>query len=276
MSDARQFANVSEALPSVPDLLGQVLRITKDPDSTIADLQAILQKDPPLSARLVQMANSPYYARIKKATSLREALIVIGMKTVRSVVTAHCAQNLYQQFGTFEKNLWCHSIGCAVAGRAIATAINFPLIDETYLVGLLHDVGRVIMAQRIRDQVIKITQIAREKNVPTIMVERHLLGFDHGMIGKMLSEKWLFPQEITDGIGCHHNPSEAKKAKSLAALTHLADCICHRMGWGPIHRPEMEVANTPGAAFFKLDKETISRIMDEAEAAFREEMGIFS
>ncbi|MBC7084687.1 MAG: HDOD domain-containing protein, partial [Firmicutes bacterium] len=69
MSDARQFANVSEALPSVPDLLGQVLRITKDPDSTIADLQAILQKDPSLSARLVQMANSPYYARIKKATS---------------------------------------------------------------------------------------------------------------------------------------------------------------------------------------------------------------
>jgi putative nucleotidyltransferase with HDIG domain len=276
MSGIKQFMLESESLPSVPDLVQQVDRIAKDPNSSCTDLQAVLQKDPSLSARLVQMANSPYYTRLKRVTSLRDAIVVVGMKTVRSVVTAHCTQNLYQPFDELERKLWEHSIGCAITARAIAKALCFPMIDEAYLAGLLHDVGRAIMAQRIRDHIIKIVRIAQERNVSTITVERHLLGFDHGMIGKMLSQKWFFPQEITEAIGCHHNPSDAKELKSLAVLIHLADCICHRMGWGPIYRPEMEVANTPGAAFFKLDKETISRIMDEAEAAFREEMGIFS
>src|SRR5262245_53328995 len=140
-------------LPPMPQVAGRVNQLASDPKSSASDFRRILEADQAMTARVLRMANSAFYGLNHRVTSLTHAVVVLGFKTLQSLVVASASKNLYggaaEGLGLTEKRLWEHSIGTAFACRLIATEVRYPGVEPAFVGGLLHDIGKAVLNVRM-------------------------------------------------------------------------------------------------------------------------------
>ncbi|MBC7360011.1 MAG: HDOD domain-containing protein [Desulfacinum sp.] len=264
-------------LPAMPHVASQVIKKISDPDAGAEDIQKLIAQDPSLAARVLKLANSSFYARSRSIATLRDAVVIIGMKTVRSLVVASVTRDLFDPFGLTEKLLWEHSVGCALGARTIATRLRYSRVDESFLAGLLHDVGKMILFTRFPDQMrLIIQEVYNDPSLSFAKLERETFGFDHAQVGRLLARKWQFPEEIDEAIGCHHNPARAKILPALSVIVHLAKAFCHKLELGPTKKPELDMTGVPSAKALKLTEEKLTALQKEIRQTFQAEAGALS
>ena len=141
-------------LPASPAIVSSLMSLTSDLDSTVDDISKVLAADQSLTARVLKLSNSPYYGRTKGVTSLDDAIFLLGFFTVRSMVIATSAHQIYKGGGESDSTskLWRHSLSTAVACRQIAKRIKHPDKDEIFIAGLLHDIGKLVMLDKLKDR----------------------------------------------------------------------------------------------------------------------------
>ncbi|MCK8602368.1 HDOD domain-containing protein [Desulfoferrobacter suflitae] len=264
-------------LPSLPPIANLVLEKLSDPEVTAKQLHDIISKDQALAARIIKIANSTFYGCSRSISRISDAVVIIGYKTLRSMLITTVMQDMLKNFGLLEKLLWEHSLGCAFGSRVIAVAVKFSKTEEAFLSGLLHDVGKVVLNQRIPEHMLVITkQVFNNGELRALDLERRELGFTHAQVGQLIGRKWNFAEEIEEAIGCHHEPQSAVILPPLSHIVNLANGFCHKLQIGPTRSPDLDLMRLDAVSFLGLNRADIDELLETTRSAFQSQKSDFS
>jgi putative nucleotidyltransferase with HDIG domain len=223
-------------LPALPQVVTQVIKLTEDPDSTAQDINRVLNQDQAITARVLKMANSAFYGFPRRIGSVTDAIILLGFRTLRSIVMAASVSDILNQemegYALGYGELWRHSQCAAMAARLIGRKSKFAFLDVAYTAALLHDIGKVILNSSMKEAYREVVNLVSEDNISFIEAENQILGFNHAQVGARVADKWNLPPETVEAIEFHHHPEQAQVNRRLTAIVHLADVISVTMGIG--------------------------------------------
>jgi len=213
----------------VPQTLAEVLRIAKDDDSSVKDLAEVLQCDPALTAKILRVVNSPFYGTRREITSVRQAVLTLGM---RAVIAVALSTSIYDMTGKWQLSIdrmrfWRHSLEVAVGTRMIAEAIRYPSSEEAFVCGLLHDIGLLIIEKSFPEEFKRIWAQAESED-EILKLEEETWGTDHARIGQFLLEQWNLPVVLCEAVGRHHDEfltDNTKAGSVLPQVVALANTI---------------------------------------------------
>jgi len=225
--------SVEKGLPTSSYIVGEVIKTIYDESSSANELAEIIERDPPLTAKILKIANSTYYGSSKRITSLQRAVVTLGFATIKELVTTmaivHSFFKTDSTAGVDRTGLWLHSVGTAKASQIISVQTGITRPDITYTIGLLHDIGKIVLALSFPDIYRKVIEYTQEKNVRIIQAEHAVLNINHCMIGKILCSIWELPETLSTAILYHHNPLDIPDGDSnLAKIIHIGDQMCRK------------------------------------------------
>jgi putative nucleotidyltransferase with HDIG domain len=222
------------SLQSIDRSLRELLTSDRSVNSQIAE---IIRRDPSLSARLLRMVNSVYFGLSASVNSIEEAVFFLGLRQIRELSMATPVieemERLQQATATPLpwKELWSHSIATAILTREILTATAVAVDDDTdYLVGLLHNVGKVVMAHAFPEELVKATATPVPTAADVCAAERELIGWDHAEIGAAFLERHRLSEEIIEAVRYHNEPGAAPRHQLFAAAVQVADYLVRHAG----------------------------------------------
>ena len=251
-----------EAIP-LPQTTVRIVQLTNQPDSSMTELAQVLEQDQALSARVLRVANSAYFGLPRQVTSIRDAVVLLGQSTLRSLVfTASVVGVLGREvagYGLGKGALWQHSVAAARAARHLSERVGLDS-DEAYVAGLLHDIGKIVLDQYMQDEFARALDLTTDDGIPFDQAERSVFGVDHAEIGGVLAERWELPARLVDAIRHHHRPSAAQTAPRLTAAVHVADLVCLELGLGMGREGLQYIADPKAFVLLELDEAGFSEL----------------
>ncbi len=227
-------------IKSFPQFVLETMRKLKDPDSSVSDVAQSLSRDEGLVLRVLKLANSAYYGMSRNISNISEAISLLGYKTVSNLVLAATVYSSMDKglsgYALDRGELWRHSLMVAHASRYIAKRTGKVSVEDAYVGGLLHDIGKIILNDYVRFGYGIIVKIVEEEHVPFPEAERRVLGFDHAAVGAILTERWGLPEAYQMAVAYHHKPNElpAEKAQyqPILDVVSVANSVCLMLGVG--------------------------------------------
>ena len=240
--EIRSVVERIQQLPTLPKVGMTILEFASDPEISMEELSRSIHQDPSLAARVLKVANSPFYGMSRQVDSLRLALVILGLNEVRNIAIGITIFNVIRDLSsnvTYDREkFWIHSAGCGVVARIIGRKLSLGGEGTDFIAGLLHDMGKIIIDEYFGDDFKLIFEKTRTYGIPMLEAERAVLGESHEHIGQWLAEKWRLPETLCEAIFYHHeSPSPescaAVKAPDLVALSYIAEAFCDRyeIGW---------------------------------------------
>jgi putative nucleotidyltransferase with HDIG domain len=261
-------------LESLPQVVIKALELIHDPRSTPQQLAAVLSLDQGLAARVLALATSAFFGTTRRSLSLREALVRVGLNTVRSLVmTAAVAPSLEHPlpgYGLDRGQLWRHSVACAVCARHLAVAVGYRDREDAYIAGLLHDIGKPVLDRHVGVEFAQALQLARQQHIAVTEAERMVIGFDHAQIGEIVLEKWQLSATLAEAVGRHHNPLTTPSDSLLPHIVHVADAITHMLGIGIGGDGLNSIADYQVVRTLGLDVERVEQLMEQLGDSLKE------
>jgi HD-like signal output (HDOD) protein len=220
------------SLQSINLALSELVRSESSLNSQIAE---IIRRDPSLSARLLRMVNSVYFGLSTRLNNIEEAVFFLGLRQIRELSLATPVIEELDQFQLNAslpwKELWSHSIGTAVLTREILASTPLHIDDDTdYLVGLLHNIGKVVMAYSFPDELKLLMAMPVKDPVEACRRERELIGWDHARIGARYIERHKLADEIVVAVLHHPEPELAPRHRLFPAAVQVADYLVRHTG----------------------------------------------
>jgi len=224
-----------EDLPPMPQVAQKARKVTADENSSFKDLADVIETDQAIATRVLKLANSSYYGLAGKVTSLQQASVVLGMRTLNEILMVACAGSMVgselEGYRLQSGDLWLHSLATAGCARMIAEEKNPALADDAFSAALIHDCGKLILNEYIAERHEQLDEILKDGQKTFLEAERELLGFDHGLIAAEVCAKWQIPSDLIIPIQNHHNPGMSKD-NELVNIVHAADSIALMSGIG--------------------------------------------
>ena len=228
-------ARIAE-LPVLPASVSEVIAACDDPDVTVGQISQKILQDQQLTASILKLANSAMYGLSRRVSTVTEAVVLLGFATIKSLaISSHTYRLLNRSlpgYGLQRGEIWKHSISVAMACRRIAVEVHLAPVEEAFVAGLLHDIGKTVLSSYMEDAFDEVTAIVKDERVPFSEAEQRVLGFDHAELGARISRVWNFPPDLVEAIRFHHDPTAASLKPKLTYAVHLADCICMMLGIG--------------------------------------------
>jgi len=218
-----------DSMPSLSITVAKIIEVTKNPRVTAKDLNKVISLDPVLVGRVLKLVNSAYYGLSNKVTSLVNAIIMLGINTIKNLALSTAVLGNMRKNSSFKSlnidGFWRHSIGVGVASRLIAKKIGIPVnqTEEFFIAGLLHDIGKIPLNEVFEEHYLKAIRLSDFKKQPLLDMEREIIGITHTEVGKMISDKWRLSPETLECILHHHNHSEYK----IGTTVYIANIYCN-------------------------------------------------
>jgi putative nucleotidyltransferase with HDIG domain len=251
-------------LPTMPHVASLVVEKLSSPDTSPNEIHQIISKDQALAARVLRIANSPFYGYSRSITRLTDAIALMGFNNIRSLVLTSVFNDFLKRSGLTEKLLWEHSLVCASISQRIAKSTRFAKTEEAFLVGLMHDIGKVILNLRLPEKMSRIVQEVYNTQEATFSeLEEEVFGFTHSEVGRAIARKWNFAKEIEEAIGNHHHPERTTAMPALTYIAHLANAFCHKLEIGPVKDPNLDLMALRSTKVLKLNQDAMDRLFDE-------------
>jgi len=268
LTAAEVVAAVRE-LPPLSASITEVIRACDDQDMTVGQLSQVILRDQALTANMLKLANSAFYGHARRVTTITEAVVLLGFSAVKSLaISSHTSRLLggaLPGYGLRPGELWTHSLAVAFTARRLAVEVHLAPVEEAFVAGLLHDVGKTILSTHMEHAFEEVTRTAEERRLPFHEVEAELLGFDHAELGARVAAAWSFPPELEEAIRHHHAPGLAQVKPALAHCVHLADACCMMMGVG-LGADGLAYGVDPGSMeTLGIAPERLMRLMDEIQ-----------
>ncbi len=231
-----QIMQKIEEVPSLPTIIYKVMELVNSDKSSAPDFEKVIAQDQALTARMLRMANSAYYSLSRKISTISEAVVYLGHNTIRSLVLGASTSSLFKRslpaYGYKREGLWLHSNIVATLSRRLAIEINLTReeVENCYVSGLLHDIGKLILgpfASQFTEKFVERLENGEELSE----VENSLLGFSHGEIGRILLDKWKLPRNLIESVQLHHTPEESSYVPRETLCVSLADTISNLFGF---------------------------------------------
>lgn len=233
MSYKKQIERSLESFPEMPALSSELVHQLQDPEVDFAQLEEQLQYDPGMTSNILRLANSAYFGAQGNVTSLRTALMRLGLRRIWELIIASTVSPMMVQtlegYELRPRDLLRHSAWVAVASEEMARLVGFQDVKLLFTAGLLHDMGKIITDPFVRGEKSRLLHLSGDSFEQR---ETLLLGLNHARTGFRLMEKWNIPQEITSAVLWHHEPQSAQSFPLIANTVHLADILAYSQGVG--------------------------------------------
>jgi len=226
-------ANIDQ-LVSLPEVSLRINEMVEDESSSAQDISKVIMQDADLSARLLRLVNSAYYGLPGKVATISRAITFVGTRELRdlTVVTASCS--LFSGIPSSMinmKDFWHYSIASGILARQFAKQCGATQPERLFVVGVLHDIGRLVILCHLTSLARDILLIAHGKNQLLTHAEDEVLSFNHTDVGYELTRKWQLPQSVSDAIRYHHNPGRAIEHQLDSAIVHIAEGLAYDLVW---------------------------------------------
>ncbi len=223
-------------LPSIPEAALSVVRMANDVHATASAIADRIAHDQSLTARVLRLSNSAYYGLPRQITNLQDAVVLLGMKTVRHLAlvasTFPWLTQARKGYALGPHALWEHSIAVSIGSQLLAGRTRGVNTDEAFTGGLLHDIGKVVLSMWLEDKISGLVSRSIQEHLPFDQIERETLGFDHAEVGAYLAERWNLPDGLTHSIRYHHCPNNCSPTEPLVDVVHIADGLAMSLGYG--------------------------------------------
>jgi len=236
MPDPQKLIEKIDDLPTLPRTVLKITELVNDPKSSAKDLARIITDDQVLTARLLKLVNSSFYGFPQRISTVTGAIVLLGFDAIRSLLLTTSVFDLFANRNRKKKQdqerFWDHSLGCAVGAKVIGNYLRHDKIEELFVSGLLHDIGKIVEMMFLPDEFANVVAAVNKENILMTTAENKVLGFNHAEVGKLLVEKWNLPVKLVQVIAHHHQPQSAGNFALEAAIVHLADIFCRALNIG--------------------------------------------
>lgn len=264
------ISNVGD-LPPMPIVAVKVLELLQDPDTSMKQLAATVSLDAAVSARMLKIANSAAYGLAREITTLQNALVMLGERTVRSLVLASSMSSVNKAYGLLEKMLWEESVGCALAARFLSTKLGVGNPEEAFLAGLFSNLGKVIRNNNDPDQYRELVEAVYNGAGDYLMLEQEAFDAPYSVVGAAVLHAWKIAPLLVEAVH-HHidlNSADVKEVRDLSAIVNLASSLCMKFGIGQRSADEdLDLAKTQGAEYFLVTPTMLADIEEQFTDVF--------
>ncbi len=221
-------------LPALSPVAVRLMELLHSPQSSMVEISEVLSREPSLTTSVLRYVNSSQYGLSNRVSSLSHALCLLGFRAVRNIVLTAAVADLFRKpprSPCMNMSLFAvHSIAAAVVARRLASYTNIGEPEQSYTLGLLHDIGKLVLDQCYPDDYLRAIAFARRSHQPSWMSERSLIGYDHAAVGAALAETWKLPPDIVEGIRRHHE-TQAAVENELYLIAHITEYVCWVKGY---------------------------------------------
>ncbi len=226
---SQAIVNEIDGLPRFPENIMNLQKLISDPDTEINTIARTVSTDPAFTADLLKVVNSAAFMLPKKVDNIVEAVKLVGMRGLRTLLYSYGTQKILGNDKTETKVLWRHSYRTAFYAYNLAKGITKKkdILDDVYVGGILHDMGKIIFSSVHPELETKITAYCQDKGIPTQLFEDLSSGANHSEIGAMIARKWNFPEALIEAIKFHHDPHSCSRMYQDVVFTvYLANALC--------------------------------------------------
>lgn len=252
--------------------LTRILLVINNPHSSAFDLKNLIERDPPLTIRVLKRANSAFYGFKRAMVEILEAIVCIGFESVKELVLNQSVCDLFQNdevvHGYSRASLWVHCVAVALCGKLIYRREYQLCGEQIYTAGLLHDIGIIIEDQFLRPQFLEIlADFEKSPEKGLYACERSRLGFTHAEIGAALAQSWSFPEPLCRTIGTESivtvwDEPDARMTATLCVARWA--CQCRKIGF--IETPQADRRQVrDGLQRLNITERGLDFIMDTVE-----------
>ena len=226
----QRFIRGIRYLPTLPTVLAQILALLNDEKSSARDMEHIITHDQSLSSKVLTVANSAYYGFRHKIVTVRRAVVALGYEEIRNICLGASLMGFLHP-STFKNKqaaelLWLHSVCVADAARIISDKTKACENDVAFTAGLMHDLGKVVLAAFFPEEVDAMHALMDKENLGYRQAEA-AQDMDHAQIGKALCEYWDLPPQLVEGVGYHHDLHSGLDFYNVPATVHAANFLGH-------------------------------------------------
>lgn len=224
-----EIADNINTLPQFPENILTIQKLISDPASDMPVIARQISMDPALTADLLKIVNSAQYMLSKKVDNIFEAVKMVGINGIKNLLYSYGTQKILGDDTVAKKRLWEHSYKTAFYSYNLAKYFKNDrnLMDDVYVGGILHDMGKIIFSNVHPDLMEKLKSFSINKNLPASTFENLSAGMNHAEIGALIAEKWNFPERLVAAIRFHHDPEDVHpEFKDLVDAVYLANMFC--------------------------------------------------
>jgi putative nucleotidyltransferase with HDIG domain len=228
-------------MPAFPPSVYRILKLTSDINCEPKDLVRVIDLDPVLTLKLLQLVNSPYFGLSRQISSIKQAVVFVGINTMKNLALTIAPLEMLSRdhlSSPHLENLRAHAIAVAVITKHLARCIGISEVNSTdfFVAGLLHDFGKMALYRFIPDDYNKALLLAAKQQIPLHKAEKIILNVDHMQIGALLGDKWCLPTEF---VACmrHHHTWDPIQSTVLQECVYTANIIAQTIGVGNSGNP---------------------------------------
>ena len=266
----------TDNIPTLPKVLSKISEEIDNDNFSIKNIGELMSHDVSLSARILRVVNSPFYGFPQRIYSINHAVVLLGSNVLKSIIIS---TSVFTAMKETMAGLSEHSLFCAFAAKHIAENLRAKKInnidpDIMFSAGLLHDIGKIIIATTFKDDFKKIIEIAGKSEKPLADIEHDVLNISHDYLGYMLIKEWNLPSSIYLPIKYHHDVNLADDFKAEAAILNLADFLTRVLGIGFSGAAYLEKINRYALSILNIDIDFIKSVIEEIYS-YKDELYIF-
>lgn len=241
--DVSRFISGIKDLPTLPTVMEKIVSLTSDPDVSIAKVEEAISRDPVISTKLLRIVNSAYFSFFREITSLRQAIVVLGLEATKnlvygtSIISAFGRESKIKQFPL--EGFWKYSVACGNISRTLSSLLDYSFYEEAFLGGLVHDIGKIVLANYKPEEFERAIGMSHEQGVPLTETLTTVIGFNHNDVGHHLSIRWRLPHLLDAVITHNEKPAEAGEHQEICAIVRLAGLLCRTYGIGTSGEPDV-------------------------------------
>lgn len=274
-------------LNMMPQVARKVIELVADENSTAAQLAGLLEKDPNITTRILKIANSAFYGLRREVKTVQQAIVILGFKSLRSMVVASSSKALHKRFGITEQLMWDHSIGTAIGAKVFAEKLPQAVGELAFVGGLLHNVGKTVMNNECPKPYMEVMKKIYNEGLSPLDAEMQVFQYAHPAVGFKVTEKWGLPKELSSIIKSYLlsriPPAEREMIlkeqilKNAIACIEVANEACRHLGIGyRDKKTDTDLLALEGAKVLGLTKETLAETLKKFEELFAKEKAIFN
>lgn len=257
---------------TIPAVVSRIMTMVNAGTVSAAEIAEEVAKDQVLAAKVLKLVNSGFYGFRQPITTITHAMVLLGLDVMKTVVMTASVMDIIDTMNKFMEGLWEHSIGTARAAQYLAERMKVPDPEEFGLCGLLHDIGKVVIAQTFPAEHAQIRAVIAERNCLQIEAENEVLGVSHPEVGMWLLKKWQLPTKILYPVAYHSNFHPRRDFADRTAVVHLADILCRALSIGSGGDKCIPRMNPEAWALLRLTMDDVDAVCGQLQQEVRDGM----